>query len=305
LKQNINRLDIQNETGTLSKKDKEEKLEYEFQLKKLLSEEETKMKQIAREKNIIADDENTKYFHLKANGSRRRLRIHALYDNDRLVENEEEINKLATDYYKNLFGPSNISTIHMNDMNMKKLSSEDRESLTISFSLEEIHKVVFDLKHNSALGPDGLPAEFFEDFWDIIKKEIWNLCDDFSKGILDIERLNYGLITLIPKVDNAMEITKFRPICLLNVCYKIITKTLNNRLSNCIHKIISENQFGFVKGKYILDFVVALHEIVHEVKRKKQNGIILKIDFEKAYDKVNWHSLYNMLQQKGFGDKWG
>ncbi|KAL5656856.1 hypothetical protein ACJX0J_030019 [Zea mays] len=73
-------------------------------------------------------------------------KIHALYDNDRLVENEEEINKLATDFYKNLFGPSNNSTIHMNDMNMKKLSAEDRD-------FEEIHK----------------------DFWDIIKKEIWNL----------------------------------------------------------------------------------------------------------------------------------
>jgi hypothetical protein len=91
----------------------------------------------------------------------------------------------------------------MHNMNMMKLSDEDRESLTIPFSLEEIHNVVSDLKHNSALGPDGLPAEFFQDFWDTIKNEI-----------LDIERLNYGLITLIPKVDNAMEIKKFRPICL-------------------------------------------------------------------------------------------
>jgi hypothetical protein len=79
----------------------------------------------------------------------------------------------------------------------------------------------------------------------------------------------------------------FRPICLLNVCYKIITKVLNNRLSNCITKVISDNQFGFIKGRYILDGVVALHEIIHEVKKKKQDGIILKIDFEKAYDKVN------------------
>jgi hypothetical protein len=91
----------------------------------------------------------------------------------------------------------------MHNMNMMKLSDEDKESLTIPFSLEEIHNVVSDLKHNSALGPDGLPAEFFQDFWDTIKNEI-----------LDIERLNYGLITLIPKVDNAMEIKKFRPICL-------------------------------------------------------------------------------------------
>jgi hypothetical protein len=91
-------------------------------------------------------------------------------------------------------------------MNMKKLSDEDRESLTVPFTLEEIHNVVSDLKHNSALGPDGLPAEFFQEFWDTIKNEIWNMCDDFTKGMLDTERLNYGLVTLIPKVDNAMEI---------------------------------------------------------------------------------------------------
>jgi hypothetical protein len=96
----------------------------------------------------------------------------------------------------------------MNNMNMRKLSDEDRESLSIPFSFEEIHKVVFYLKHNSDLGPDGLPAKFFQNLWDTIKNEIWNMCDDFNKGILDIERLNYGLITLIPKVDNAMEIKK-------------------------------------------------------------------------------------------------
>jgi hypothetical protein len=214
------------------------------------------------------------------------LRIHALYDNGRLVE-KEEINKLATDYYKNLFGPSNISTIHMNDMNMKKLNDEDRESLTAPFSSEEIHKVVSDLKHNSAPGPDGLLAEFFQDFWDIIKNEIWNMCEDFSKGILDIERLNYGLITLIPKVDNAMEVKKFRPIYLLNVCYKIITKTLNNSLSTCINEVISENQFGFVKGKYILDCVVALHEIVHEVKRKNKMGLFSKLTLRRLTTKSN------------------
>jgi hypothetical protein len=304
LKSNLNRLDIKSESTNLSEEEKDEKMDYEFQLKNLLLEEETKMKQIAREKNVMARDENTKYFHLKANGNKRRLRIHSLLDNGLLVDNEDEINKLATNYYRDLFGPSNVSNIHMNDMNMRKLNDDDRKFLTAPFSLDEIHKVVSDLKHNCAPGPDGLPAEFFQDFWDIIKKDLWNMCDDFNKGTLDIKRLNYGLITLIPKVDNAMEMKNFRPICLLNVCYKIMTKTLNNRLSTCINKVISENQFGFVKCKYILDCVVALHEIIHEIKKKKQNGIILKIDFEKAYDKVNWYFLYNMLQQKGFGDRW-
>ncbi|KAL5651062.1 hypothetical protein ACJX0J_036520 [Zea mays] len=103
-----------------------DKLEYELQLKNLLLEEETKMK---------------------------RLKIHALMDNGRLVEDEEDINKLATDYYINLFGPSNISTIHMYNMNMKRLSDEDKDSLTVPFTLEEIHK----------------------EFWDTNKKEIWDI----------------------------------------------------------------------------------------------------------------------------------
>jgi hypothetical protein len=91
---------------------------------------------------------------------------------------------------------------------------------------------------------------------------------------------------------------------LLNVCYKIITKVLTNRLASCINKVISDFQYGFIKGKYIIDGVVSLHEIIHEVKRKKQSGVIFKVDFEKAYDKVNWNFLHHMMIKKGFDDKW-
>jgi hypothetical protein len=178
----------------------------------------------------------------------------------------------------------------MNDMNMRRLNEDDRNYLTAPFSLDEIYKVVSDLKHNSAPGPDGLPAEFFHNFWDIIKKDIWYLCDDFCKVNLDIKRLNYGVITLIPKVDNVMEMKNFRPICLLNVFYKIITKTLNNRLSSCINKVISENQFGFIKGKYILDCVVALHEIIHEVKKRSKMGLFLKLTLRRLMIKSTGNS---------------
>jgi hypothetical protein len=77
------------------------------------------------------------------------------------------------------------------------------------------------------------------------------------------------MVTLLPKVDNAVDMKNFRPICLLNVCYKIITKVLNNRLASCITKVISDSQYGFIKGRYIMDGVVSLNEILHEVKRKK------------------------------------
>lgn len=62
----------------------------------------------------------------------------------------------------------------------------------------------------------------------------------------------------------------FRPICLLDVCYKIITKVLNIRLAHCITKVISDSRYGFIHGRFIMDGVVASNEILHEVKREKK-----------------------------------
>lgn len=100
--------------------------------------------------------------------------------------------------------------------------------------------------------------------------DLWNLFKDFHSGSVAIERLNFGIVTLLPKMDNAHEIKKFRPICLLNVCYKIITKVLNNRMAQCITKVTSEFQYGFIQGRFIMDGVVALKEILHEVKIKNR-----------------------------------
>jgi hypothetical protein len=108
---------------------------------------------------------------------------------------------------------------------------------------------------------------FFQDFWDLIHIDLWNLFKDFYDGVLDIKRL--GLETLLPKVDNPTDMRNFRPICLLNVCYKIITKVLTNRLASCITKVISSYQYGFIKGRYIMDGVVSLNETLPEVKKKK------------------------------------
>jgi hypothetical protein len=97
-----------------------------------------------------------------------------------------------------------------------------------------------------------------------------NLFKDFYVGNLNIERLNYGMVTLLPKVDNAVDMKNFRPICLLNVCYKIISKVLNNRLASCITKVISDSQYGFIKNRYIMDGVISLNEILHEVEERSK-----------------------------------
>jgi hypothetical protein len=127
---------------------------------------------------------------------------------------------------------------------------------------------------------------------------ICSTSSNLHDGTLNIETLNYGIVTLIPKISNVVDLKSFRPICLLNVCYKIVTKVLTNRLARCITSVISDFQYVFIKDKYIMDGVVSLHEIIHEVNREKQNGLIFKVDFEKAHDKVNWNFLHSMLEKR-------
>lgn len=91
---------------------------------------------------------------------------------------------------------------------------------------------------------------------------------------------------------------------MLNVIYKIITKVLTLRLNVVISKVISEAQTAFIPKRYILDGVLIVPEVLHELRVKKERGIILKLDFKKVYDKVNWNFLQDVLRRKIFDQKW-
>jgi hypothetical protein len=109
-----------------------------------------------------------------------------------------------------------------------------------------------------------------------------------EKGLLDIKRLNFGVITLVPKIKEANNVKQFRPICLLNVDFKCFTKVLTNRLVPIAQRVLCKNQTGFVKREKHFGGVVVLHEVIHELHKSNQRGLILQIDFEKAYDRVRW-----------------
>jgi hypothetical protein len=130
------------------------------------------------------------------------------------------------------------------------------------------------------------------------------MVQDFNSNALDLRRLNYGVITLVPKVQEANMIRQYRPICLLNVDFKIFPKLLIDRITPLADKIISESQTAFIKGRSILEGVVILHEVIHELKRFRNKGVIFKIEFEKAYDKVKWDFVQEVLERKGCPKAW-
>lgn len=145
---------------------------------------------------------------------------------------------------------------------------------------------------------------FYQEFWDVIKVELMTLFDSFFEGKLDLFRINFAAITLVPKEPNACTMNKFRPISLLNCSYKIFTKVLTNRINVVADRMISSNQTAFIKGRYILESVVTAHEILHSVYHSNSSGCVLKPDYEKAYDKVNWDFIIEVLTKSSFGVRW-
>jgi hypothetical protein len=117
---------------------------------------------------------------------------------------------------------------------------------------------------------------------------------------MNIARLNDAMIILIPKEEGAKSLRKLRPISLLNCSFKIFAKALNNGLEKICDRLLSQNQTAFVKGRYILESVVAPHEINHIAMRAKEKGLIFKLDYEKAYDRVSWYFLHAMMETRGF-----
>ena len=103
------------------------------------------------------------------------------------------------------------------------------------------------------------------------------MINDFYLGNLDLTRLNYGVVTLVPKVVDANNEKQFRPICLLNVIYKIFTKTLMLRMEKILERILNKCQTTFLKGRNIMEGVLSLHEILHDTKIRKKRRVNLKI----------------------------
>jgi hypothetical protein len=172
------------------------------------------------------------------------------------------------------------------------------------YSEDEVRKAIFQMEHNKAPGPDGFPAEFYQTFWETIKDDLLDLFCQLHAGQLELFCLTFGETVLLPKVNEAERIQQYRPICLLNVSFKIFTKVATLTLNTVADHVIRPSQTAFMQGRNILDGVVTLHETVHELHSKKLNGVILKLDFEKAYGKVNWSFLHQTLRMKGFSAEW-
>lgn len=137
-----------------------------------------------------------------------------------------------------------------------------------------------------------------------MKKEIMNFMKEFHSNSKLGFGVNCSFATLVPKKDNLADIGDFKPISLINYVYKILSKVLANRFKQVLPAVVDHVQSAFLGGRSIMNGVLIANEVVDWWKKSKKKGLILKLDFEKVYDSVNWNFLLQMLEKFGFGSKW-
>jgi hypothetical protein len=111
-------------------------------------------------------------------------------------------------------------------------------------------------------------------------------------------------MVLIPKKPDANTIDAYRPICLQNCCVKILSKILTTRLQREIKDLVDLDQTGFIRGRSITENFVYAMELVQCCHKRRTPMLVIKLDFAKAFDTVNWDALDTIMQARGFSTTW-
>ncbi|CAN6173732.1 unnamed protein product [Urochloa humidicola] len=252
-------------------------------------------------------DRNTDFFHQAILKRTRKNRISSIQDTQgNTTADAHQIGTVFIDYFDNLFKtqlqqhpPQQIHLHHQ--PNQVPITDEFTSSIP---DKQEIRTILQEMKRDASPGPDGLNVAFYRAAWQWISGDITDLIDDFYKTGTLPQHTNNTYIVLIPKRVNCLTPQDYRPISLCNVFYKIVAKSLAQRIKHHLPHLIHPSQHAFVKGRHITSNIILAQEIAHsfQLKSWKFPGFMLKLDLAKAFDRLEWSFVAQALRRQGFHD---
>ena len=154
-----------------------------------------------------------------------------------------------------------------------------------------------------APGPNGMPPLFYQHFWPTVSNTVICTTLNFLNHDIAPPKFHKTHIMLIPKTKDPKRVSDYRPISLCNVAYKLASKVVANRMKVVLQEVVCENQSAFVVERLITDNVLVAHEVMNHIgklRKSKSGEMALKLDMSKAYDRVEWECLKQIMLKLGF-----
>ena len=224
------------------------------------------------------------------------------------TQDPQNINNIFRQFYSSLYSAGTEPTqseidSFLNNLDLPSLTTDQANYLDQPISSEELTEVLHSMPNNKSQGPDGLSAEYYKHFLDLFAPLFLRLITDIKTTSTIPTHMNTAVITLVLKPNkDPTHPSSYRPLSLMNTDLKIITKTLASRIETVIPSLIHPDQTGFIKNRHASDNIRRLFNLISIVQKQQQKTIILSLDAEKAFDKVNWSFLFTTLRKFGFGE---
>nr|GEU93709.1 RNA-directed DNA polymerase, eukaryota [Tanacetum cinerariifolium] len=228
---------------------------------------------------VVKGDENSKFFHGIINRKRANLAIKGVMADGDWVDDPCRVKEEFRLHFANRF--------------RAPVDTRDK-----------VRNAVWGCGENKSPGPDGFSFEFFRKFWDTVGSDFCEAVEWFFDHSFFSRGCNSSFIALIPKNQDPKFVNDYRHISLIGSLYNVVTKILANRISSVIPGLISDVQTAFLPNRQILDGLFIINELLSWCKHKKQQAMVLKVDFAKAYVYIRWDFLEDVLTAFGFGPKW-
>jgi hypothetical protein len=248
-------------------------------------------------------DRNTKFFHqaiLKRNGKNRINFIVDPQGNQKATP--KDIAQVMINYFSTLFMtqlPINSTQINIPHNIQHQVQIQD-PGISSQPDMQEIHSLLKQVRRDASPGPDGLNVAFYREAWPWIAQDVMhNITHFYNTGELP-NHINHTYIVMIPKKQSCSIPQDYRPISLCNVFYKIVAKSLAEKVKHHLPHLILHAQHAFVKGRHITTNVIITQEIAHtfQLSSWKHKGFMLKLDLAKAFDRIEWPFIVQALRRQ-------
>ena len=248
----------------------------------------------------------TKYFLNLEKYNKTKKTLHRLKIRDGIVTDPNTILNELSNYYAKLYKSScSVDESFLEDIKFPRITDEAKKKADSLLTQTEIGLAIKAMANNKCPGTDGLPIDFYKVFYGKLKPFLHALFLEIaSDGIFHLTARR-GILSLLEKVGkDILDLNCWQPLSLLNVDNKIYSKILATRLQVSFPEIIHSTQRGFVKNCYLAENLIVINELIHQYQLKELPGVIISFDFRKAFDALEWKSMFIALEKFGFGQNY-